>query len=374
MTVFTNGGGPMNDDTPLRPQRPVAPTGPPIAPLAAFQPPPPTKQPPPPVGSQPPPPVPGTATLLTGMIAVNNVSKFFGSVVAVSDVSFAINEGVTALLGPNGAGKSTLFRMLCGLTPPSRGQLTVLGANPRSDRDVRGYIGLVPQQDALFDHLTVTEFVRIAAQTHGIDPGDVDGVAQWALEQVDLADVGDKPVGQFSKGMRQRAKVAAALVNDPKVLVLDEPLTGLDPVQRRRMIALFHRLGDEGRCVLVSSHVLEEVARLGSNVLVVAQGRLVASGDYRDLRDLMDDRPHRIRLNASDPRRLATELVSRGLISALSLEPGPDGGAVVVDTLDVDSLGRHLAPIAVEAGVRLRGVNPLDDDLESVFRYLVEGR
>jgi ABC-2 type transport system ATP-binding protein len=294
------------------------------------------------------------------MIAVNNVSKFFGSVVAVSDVSFAINEGVTALLGPNGAGKSTLFRMLCGLTPPSRGQLTVLGANPRSDRDVRGYIGLVPQQDALFDHLTVTEFVRIAAQTHGIDPGDVDGVAQWALEQVDLADVGDKPVGQFSKGMRQRAKVAAALVNDP--------------VQRRRMIALFHRLGDEGRCVLVSSHVLEEVARLGSNVLVVAQGRLVASGDYRDLRDLMDDRPHRIRLNASDPRRLATELVSRGLISALSLEPGPDGGAVVVDTLDVDSLGRHLAPIAVEAGVRLRGVNPLDDDLESVFRYLVEGR
>jgi ABC-2 type transport system ATP-binding protein len=284
----------MNDDTPLRPQRPVAPTGPPIAPLAAFQPPPPlpaspqapppTKQPPPPVGSQPPPPVPGTATLLTGMIAVNNVSKFFGSVVAVSDVSFAINEGVTALLGPNGAGKSTLFRMLCGLTPPSRGQLTVLGANPRSDRDVRGYIGLVPQQDALFDHLTVTEFVRIAAQTHGIDPGDVDGVAQWALEQVDLADVGDKPVGQFSKGMRQRAKVAAALVNDPKVLVLDEPLTGLDPVQRRRMIALFHRLGDEGRCVLVSSHVLEEVARLGSNVLVVAQGRLVAPDPSQRIR------------------------------------------------------------------------------------------
>jgi ABC-2 type transport system ATP-binding protein len=304
------------------------------------------------------------------MITVNAVSKFFGSVVAVSAVSFAIDSGVTALLGPNGAGKSTLFRMLCGLTPASRGELRVLGTDPRLDREVRGSIGLVPQQDALFDHLTAWDFVAYAAQTHGIAVEDVANVTQWALEQVDLADVGAKHVGQFSKGMRQRVKVAAALVNDPRVLVLDEPLTGLDPVQRRRMIALFHRLGDEGRCVLVSSHVLDEVARLGSNVLVVAQGRLVASGDYRDLRELMDDRPHRIRLGASDPRRLATALVERGLVSALSLTDDD----VVVDTLDVDALGRHLAPLAVELGVRLHEVNPLDDDLESVFRYLVEGR
>ncbi len=271
------------------------------------------------------------------MIAVNNVSKFYGSVVAVSEVSFAIDQGVTALLGPNGAGKSTLFRMLCGLTPASRGMLRVLGEDPRRNRDVRGSIGLVPQQDALFDHLTATDFVSVAARTHGIDAADIDRVAQWALEQVDLHDVGSKPVGQFSKGMRQRVKVAAALVNDPRVLVLDEPLTGLDPVQRRRMIALFHRLGDEGRCVLVSSHVLDEVARLGSNVLVVAQGRLVASGDYRDLRELMDDRPHRIRLGASDPRRLATELVGRGLVTALTLHDGD----VVVETVDVDALGRQ---------------------------------
>ena len=145
-------------------------------------------------------------------------------------------------------------------------------------------------------------------------------MARWALEQVDLADVGDKPVGQFSKGMRQRVKVAAALVNDPEVLILDEPLTGLDPVQRRRLTALFHRLGDDGRCVLVSSHVLDEVSRLGSRVLVIAQGRLVASGDYRDLRELMDDRPHRIRLCASDPRKLATALVERGLVGGLTLD------------------------------------------------------
>jgi ABC-2 type transport system ATP-binding protein len=309
-----------------------------------------------------------SAAPLTGMIAVNAASKFFGSVVAVSDVSFAINGGVTALLGPNGAGKSTLFRMMCGLTQPSRGTVDVLGADPRTDRAVRGRISLVPQQDALFDRVSAHDFVRVAAVTNAVERPDE--AARWALGQVDLADVGDKPVGQFSKGMRQRVKVAAALVNDPEVLILDEPLTGLDPVQRRRLIALFHRLGDDGRCVLVSSHVLDEVARLGSRVLVIAQGRLIASGDYRDLRDLMDDRPHRIRLGSSDARRLATALVERGLVDGLSLE----GDHVTVDTMDADSIGRHLAPLTVELGLRLTEVSPLDDDLESVFRYLVERR
>jgi ABC-2 type transport system ATP-binding protein len=302
------------------------------------------------------------------MIAVDNVSKFFGSVVAVSEVSFSVDEGVTALLGPNGAGKSTLFRMMCGLTPPSRGTVQVLGTDPRHDRAVRGRISLVAQQDALFDHLSASEFVVLAARTQAVS--DPDDAAAGALEVVELSDVGSKPLGQFSKGMRQRVKIASALVNDPEVLILDEPLAGLDPVQRRNMITLFHRLGDEGRCVLVSSHVLDEVARLGSRVLVIAQGRLIASGDYRDLRDLMDDRPHRIRVGASDPRKLGSALVDHGLISGLSL----DDDHVLVDTLDVDGFGRQLAPLAVEMGVRLTEVSPLDDDLESVFRYLVEGR
>ncbi len=305
---------------------------------------------------------------LDGMLVVDTASKYFGSVVAVSDVTFSVDAGVTALLGPNGAGKSTLFRMLCGLTPPSRGAVRVLGEDPRRSRDVRGRIGLVPQQDALFDHLDAAAFVELAAHSHGlVDPL---GAAHRALEAVDLLDTGSKPVGQFSKGMRQRIKVATALVNDPEVLILDEPLTGLDPIQRRRMIELFHRLGDDGRCVLVSSHVLDEVARLGSQVLVIAQGRLVATGDYRDLRELMDDRPHRIRIAVSDPRVVAAALVDRGLVAGLSL----DRQHVIVDTLDVDALGRQLAPIVVELGVRLTEMRPLDDDLESVFRYLVEGR
>lgn len=320
---------------------------------------------PPPVIETPPSPTPPEPN---GMIAVNSVSKFFGSVVAVSEVNFSIDGGVTALLGPNGAGKSTLFRMLCGLTPPSRGTVRVLGTDPRTDRAVRGRISLVSQHDALFDHLSASEFLGFAARTHAVD--DPDEAAARALAAVELSDVGPKPVGQFSKGMRQRVKVAAALVNDPEVLILDEPLTGLDPVQRKNMIALFHRLGDEGRCVLVSSHVLDEVARLGSRVLVIAQGRLIASGDYRDLRDLMDDRPHRIRVGASNPRMLASALVDRGLVSGLSL----DNEHVMIDTLDVDAFGRQLAVVAVELGVRLTEVSPLDDDLESVFRYLVEGR
>ena len=303
-----------------------------------------------------------------GMLAVAAVSKFYGSVVAVSDVTFDVGPGVTALLGPNGAGKSTLFRMLCGLTPPSRGAVRVLGCDPRDDRDVRGRIGLVPQQDALFDHLSASDFVEFAARSHAVH--DPTQAAQAALGEVDLLEVGAKPVGQFSKGMRQRVKVATALVNDPEVLILDEPLTGLDPVQRRRMIELFHRLGDDGRCVLVSSHVLDEVARLGSRVLVIAQGRLVATGDYRDLRELMDHRPHRFRIEVSDPRRVAAALVDRGLVSGLTL----DGSVIEVETLDVDAFGRQLLPLVVDAGARVTEMRPLDDDLESVFRYLVEGR
>jgi len=323
--------------------------------------------PPPDLGSPAPTALPPPAHV-RGMIAAAEVSKFFGSVVAVSDVSFAVGPGVTALLGPNGAGKSTLFRILCGLTPASRGTVDVLGVDPRADRDVRGRVSLVPQQDALFDHLSATEFLEFAARTHAV--ANPEAAARRALELVDLLDVGPKPVGQFSKGMRQRVKVAAALVNDPEVLILDEPLTGLDPVQRRHLISLFHQLGDEGRCVLVSSHVLDEVARIGSRVLVIAQGRLVASGDYRDLRELMDDRAHRIRIAVSEPRRLATALVDRGLVTGLSI----DERNLLVDTLDVDSFGRQVAVLAVQLGLRLTEVAPLDDDLESVFRYLVEGR
>ncbi len=301
------------------------------------------------------------------MVQVTNVTKSFGNVVAVSDVSFNVGPGVTALLGPNGAGKSTLFRVMCGLTPPTRGEVRVLGRNARTDISVRGRIGLAPQQDALFDRLTASEFVRIAAASHGVS--DPAGAARRVLDVVELPDV-SKPVGAYSKGMRQRVKLAAALVNDPAVLILDEPLTGLDPVQRNRMIELFNQLAADGKCLLVSSHVLDEVARLGSRVLVIAQGRLAATGDYHALRDLMDDRPHRIRVATDEPRRLASVLIDRGVADGISV-----GNAfITLDTNDVDGFGRTIAPLARELGVRLDEIVPTDDDLESVFRYLVEQR
>jgi ABC-2 type transport system ATP-binding protein len=302
------------------------------------------------------------------MVEVSGVSKAFGDVVAVSDVSFTVGSGVTALLGPNGAGKSTLFRMMCGLTPPSQGTVRILGRDARADRAVRGRIGLAPQQDALFDRLTAVAFVELAGRTHGVP--DLDDAVLRCLGHVDLDPTDTRPVGSYSKGMRQRVKLAAALVNDPDVLILDEPLTGLDPVQRNRMIRLFHDLGEQGTCLLVSSHVLDEVARLGSRVLVIAQGRLAATGDYRALRNLMDDRPHRIRIAADRPRRLAAMLVDHGLADGVSV--GTDD--LVIDTGDVDSLGRQIAPLSRELGIRLREVESVDDDLESVFRYLVERR
>ena len=311
---------------------------------------------------------PGAAPFPTGMVEVHGVSKIFGDVVAVSDVTFAVRPGVTALLGPNGAGKSTLFRMMCGLTAPSRGTVRVLGADARRDRDVRGRIGLAPQQDALFDRLDALEFVTIAAATQGV--ADPTGAARHALGQVELDPDDPRPVSGYSKGMRQRTKLATALVHDPDVLILDEPLNGLDPVQRRRMIRLLEELGAQGRCVLVSSHVLEEVAQLGSRILVVAQGRLIASGDYRDLREMMDDRPHRVSIEADRPRTLAAALVESGTVVGVKI----DGDVVVADTLEVDRLGREIAPLARRLGARLRVVRPLDEDLESVFRYLVERR
>lgn len=302
------------------------------------------------------------------MVAVEGVTKAFGDVVAVSDVSFDVGPGVTALLGPNGAGKSTLFRIMCGLTPPSQGTVRVLGEDARRNREVRGRIGLAPQQDALFDRLSARRFVEVAGLTHGVD--DAGAAAERVLGHVELDPDDPKPVGAYSKGMRQRVKLAAALVNDPDVLILDEPLTGLDPVQRNRMIAMFHDLGDAGKCLLVSSHVLDEVARLGSNVLVIAQGRLAATGDYRDLRALMDDRPLRVRVAADRPRDLAAALLGRALVDGVSVA----SDELVADTSDVDRFGRNVAVVARELDVRLREVEPTDDDLESVFRYLVERR
>jgi ABC-2 type transport system ATP-binding protein len=300
-------------------------------------------------------------------VVAEGVSKWFGRLVAVSDVSFDVGPGVTALLGPNGAGKSTMFRMLCGLARPSKGTVRVLGHDPRTEPGVARQIGLVPQQESVFEPLTAREFVALSARLQGVE--DPVGAATGALEQVELDPADSRGLPAYSKGMRQRVKVAQAIVHDPPVLVLDEPLTGLDPRQRRHMVALFRRMGAEGRCVIVSSHVLGEVERLGSQVLVMSQGRLAAAGDFHELRALMDDRPMRIHVRTDRPRELAGALLEAG--SAVGVRLDGDHG-LEVDTTDARALSRALAPVARERGARLFEVRPLDADLEGVFRYVVQ--
>jgi ABC-2 type transport system ATP-binding protein len=300
-------------------------------------------------------------------VVAEGVSKWFGPLVAVSDVSFEVGPGVTALLGPNGAGKSTMLRMLCGLARPSKGKVRVLGRDPRTDVDITRSIGLVPQQENVFEPLTAHRFVRLAATLHGL--AEPDAAATAALETVGLDPSDERRLPTYSKGMRQRVKVAQGLVHDPAVVMLDEPLTGLDPRQRADMIALFKRLGAEGRCVLVSSHVLDEVQRLGSQILVMSQGRLAAAGDFRELRALMDDRPLRVRVRTDRPRELAGGLLEAGTVVGARLDGNE---ALELDTNDARALARALAPLARERGASLLEVLPLDADLEGVFRYLVQ--
>jgi ABC-2 type transport system ATP-binding protein len=300
-------------------------------------------------------------------VVADGVSKWFGALVAVSEVSFDVGPGVTALLGPNGAGKSTMFRMLCGLAQPSKGTVSVLGRDPRDDPGVTRLIGLVPQQESVFEPLTAHEFVTLTAKLHGLaQPAEA---ATRALETVALDPADKRRLPAYSKGMRQRVKVAQAIVHDPPVLVLDEPLTGLDPRQRADMVGLFRRLGGEGRSVIVSSHVLDEVERLGSQVLVMSQGRLAAAGDFRELRALMDDRPMRIRVRTDRPRQLAGALLEAGTAVGARLD-GDD--LLELDTADARALAHALAPVARDRHARLFEVVPLDADLEGVFRYVVQ--
>jgi len=297
-------------------------------------------------------------------VEVENASVWFGQKVALSELGCSFGPGVTGLLGPNGAGKSTLMRAVTGLIGVNSGRVRVEGRDPRSDREVHRRIALVPEDEAVPAQLTARELVRYVADLHGVrDPG----AAERALGLVDMLPAADRRLKGFSKGMRQRAKVAAALVTDPPVLVLDEPLNGADPVQRVRLTDLFRQLGAEGRTVIVSSHVLSEVERLADRVLVLIHGRLAAAGNHRAIRDAMDDRPRHVLIRSDDPRRLAAALLRLPTVAGISLT---DAG-LVVTTERAGDLAVNVAPVARKLGVRLREVRPLDDSLESLFRELV---
>ncbi|MFT5222883.1 MAG: ABC-2 type transport system ATP-binding protein [Glaciecola sp.] len=306
---------------------------------------------------------------MTSVVQLRGVTKVFDDVVALSEVSFELAPGMTALLGPNGAGKSTIIRVITGQTIATDGEVSVFGGPPRGDPERMGRIGLVPQQENLFGRLSAKQFVQSMAAMHRV--ADPSRAADEAIARVGLTDVADRQLRTYSKGMRQRVKVAQALVHDPPLLVLDEPLNGLDPRQRALMIELLRGYADVGRTVLVSSHVLDEVERFGSRILLMGNGRLVAEGDFHDIRDLLDDRPRRIRVRTSQPRALAAAMVKAGIASGISIT---SSDTIEVNTSDALAFRAQIAGVARSAKARLLEVRPLDEDLESVFRYLVGGR
>jgi ABC-2 type transport system ATP-binding protein len=295
---------------------------------------------------------------------VTDVSVWFGQKVALSELSCSFGPGVTGLLGPNGAGKTTLMRAITGLLNVNQGHVTVLGRSPRSDRTVYADLALVPEDEAVPLGLTPRQLCRYVADLHGIADR---GAVECALATVELAPVADRSMDGFSKGMRQRSKVAAALVKDPTVLVLDEPLNGADPIQRLHLIALFRRLGDEGRTIVVSSHVLHEVEAMADRVIVVVRGRLAAAGTHRAIRDAMDDVPRQVLVRADDTRRLGASLLGHDAVQGVTVQEGQ----LVVATTRAGDLAVALPRAARDLGVRLAEVRPLDDSLESLFRELV---
>jgi ABC-2 type transport system ATP-binding protein len=297
-------------------------------------------------------------------VVVEDLSVWFGQKVAVSELTCSFGPGVTGLLGPNGAGKTTLMRAITGTLPPNQGRVRVLGLDPRADRMAHRHIALVPEDDAVPVGLTARQLVRYTASLHGQrDPAGVEA----ALEAVDLAPVAGRRLGGFSKGMRQRARIAAALATGPSILVLDEPLNGADPVQRAALIELFVRLGAEGRTVIVSSHVLHEVERLAQRQIVLVAGRLAAAGDRLAIRAAMADRPRRIQVRADDPRRLAGALVGLEAVVGLSI----DDELLHVSATSAAEFALALPKLARDRRVRLLDVRPLDESLESVFREVV---
>ena len=314
-----------------------------------------------------------TAHTMTGngadpVVKVDHVSRWFGSVVAVSDVSFDINPGITGMLGPNGAGKTTLLRIMTGLADVSDGSVTVFGEQVRRNPPLYGRMGVMSEHETVYGFLKGHDFVRMMGRLRGVK--DLDSAVEKAIGFVDLAEASHRPMRTYSRGMRQRMRLAATLVHDPELLILDEPLNGADPRQRVHFQALLKKLAAEGRTIVLSSHILEEVEQVADTVLLIVNGKLAASGDFRAIRVALDERPYHVLVVSDSPRKLAAEVVRLESVDAVNVDPD---GRIVVLSRNVRDLQVELPRIAKAASVRLMRVEPLDDSLESVFGYLVDG-
>jgi ABC-2 type transport system ATP-binding protein len=306
---------------------------------------------------------------MTPIVAFHNVSKWYGNVIGINKLTVQIGPGVTGLLGPNGAGKSTLLQLATGQLRPSQGSVQVLGRSVWNNASLNRTIGLCPEQDAFYEWMTGWDFIVTCARLSGLPRGDALAAAERTIVAVGMAQHQGRAIRGYSKGMRQRIKLAQALVHDPQVLFLDEPLSGTDPVARRDLIRIIVRLGSEGKSVLVSSHVLHEVQSLTPNIVLLNRGRLVAEGHVRQIRDLIDKHPHHIRLVCDDYRQLAARMLTWDDVEGVRVVPQEN--ALLVETRSPDAFYGRLPALSLENGLVIKSVYSDDDNLEAVFKYLV---
>ena len=303
-------------------------------------------------------------------VLIDQVSKWYGQVIGINDVSLAIDGGVTGILGPNGAGKSTLFKLLMGRLKPNQGSVRLFGADPWSDTTPYRRVGYVSESERLYDWMTGLDFVTTLARLHGMTREEATERSAHVLDFVGLADVMHKELGKYSKGMRQRVKIAHALVHDPDLIILDEPLHGCDPIARTSVMSVIRELGNQGKTVLVSSHILEEIERITEQIVILHNGRLLAIGNLHAIRDLLDKHPHRILIRCEDPRSLAALFIREDPVYGVRF---PSEGELEIQTNNLSAAHSLLPSVVVESGQAISTIENPDDNLESLLGYLIGG-
>ena len=303
------------------------------------------------------------------ILAADHLSKWYGQVIGLNDVTVSVPPGITGLLGPNGAGKSTFMKLITGQLRPSKGSVKLLGEEIWANPGLYFRVGFCPEQDAFYDRMTGLEWVTALVRLNGLGDKEARIAAERALTTVDLMDAAQKRIGAYSKGMRQRVKLAQALVHDPEVLILDEPLSGMDPLGRRKTIRMIRDWAKQGKSILVSSHILHEIESMTANILLINNGRILAEGNVHQIRDLIDEHPHTVYIRADDPRGLAREFLQRADVISMRFEPG----AVIVETGKPDEFYARLTElVAAGACGTVDELSSPDDNLQAVFKYLVK--
>lgn len=306
----------------------------------------------------------------TPAVVVDQVSKWYGQVIGLNEISLAIDGGVTGVLGPNGAGKSTLFKLLMGRLKPSQGSIRLFGEDPWVNPAPYRRIGYVSESERMYDWMTALDFVSTLARLHGMTREESIDRAEHVLNFVGLSDVQNKEIGKYSKGMRQRVKIAHALVNDPDLIILDEPLHGCDPIARTSIMSVIRELGSQGKTVLVSSHILEEIERITEQIVILNEGRLLALGNLHAIRGLLDKHPHRILLTCDDPRKLAGKFIAEDPVYGVRF---PNEGQLEIQTNDLSAAHNILPRVISDSGVSVESIDNPDDNLEALLGYLIGG-